>query len=349
VSCTTTKGCLAVGYYAKSPGVLIPLAMTRPSTGGAWTVHNPLVPPGSNPSGLDAVKCVSSPKPECIAVGSYTTSKGEFTFSELWNWSTWRFEKTIQPAFSREAELNAVSCTSSSSCMAVGDYLWTKTKNAQLLSEQWKGSSWTIRAVPVPAGATTAKLWGVSCRSALACTAVGDYATSLSGQPLLSETWKGSAWSIHRPPNPAGSKGSALLSASCLSTTSCVAVGDYLTAGYSLATVGESRKGRSWTIHPTPNKRGKRSLSILAAVVCLKSTFCISVGTLSARWNGASWTAKPLPHPSGTLSISEALGISCLSHKSCTAAGYYGTSTSTLSLMENWNGTAWSVQTIPQV
>ena len=41
------------------------------------------------------------------------------------------------------------------------------------LAEVWDGSTWTVQSTPNPTGATSGSLYGVSCTSATACTAVG--------------------------------------------------------------------------------------------------------------------------------------------------------------------------------
>jgi hypothetical protein len=46
------------------------------------------------------------------------------------------------------------------------------------LAERWNGSSWAIQSTPNPTGARSNILYGVSCPSTTACTAVGDYKSS---------------------------------------------------------------------------------------------------------------------------------------------------------------------------
>jgi hypothetical protein len=76
----------------------------------------------------------------------------------------------------------------------------------------------------------------VSCASATACTAVGDYNNGTTGV-TLAERWNGSTWSIQPTPNPAGAPVSLLNGVSCASATACTAVGGYNngTAGVTLA------------------------------------------------------------------------------------------------------------------
>jgi hypothetical protein len=65
-----------------------------------------------------------------------------------------------------------VSCLSSSSCEAVGYRLISPAGTA---AEGWDGSIWSSQSTPNPAGAFESVLSGLSCTSASACMAVGEY------------------------------------------------------------------------------------------------------------------------------------------------------------------------------
>jgi len=75
-----------------------------------------------------------------------------------------------------------VSCTSAQACTAVGDHGASTSPNLTL-AERWNGTAWTIQDTPNPVGATASELRGISCISASACTAAGDYFGS-RGPPL---------------------------------------------------------------------------------------------------------------------------------------------------------------------
>jgi len=172
--------------------------------------------------------------------------------------------------------------------------------------------------------------------------AVGDCEKG-SSQPLLSEIWNGSKWAMSLPPNPSGVVGNSLLGVSCVSTKFCNAVGDSLTSSFAFRSLGEVWNGKSWTIRPTPS--GTQTIgSTLYDVSCLSTTSCLTVGTLATQWNGSSWTSKAFPQPAGSL-LTNAVSIACLSTSNCTAAGDYGSSTSTLTVIMNWNGKSLTLQT----
>ena len=69
--------------------------------------------------------------------------------------------------------------------------------------------------------------------------------------------------------------------------------------------------------------------------------------TLAEAWNGTSWSIQTTPNPSGA-QASELNNVACTSASACTAVGYWiGSPYSQNALVEVWNGTSWSIQTIP--
>jgi hypothetical protein len=213
------------------------------------------------------------------------------------------------------------------------------------LVERWNGTSWSIVTSPSPSpGTTDAVLIGVACPSKTSCYAVGHYATD-SARKTLVEHWNGTSWSIVTGPDPIGG---FLSGVSCPSKTSCYAVG-----GYSTKTVVEPWNGTSWSIVTTPNPTGAN----LSAVSCRSKTSCYAVGnystdsapkTLVERWNGTSWSIVTSPNPAGA-TYSDLTGVSCPSKTSCSAVGFFYTDSSfnEKTLVENWNGTSWSIVTSP--
>jgi hypothetical protein len=118
-----------------------------------------------------------------------------------------------------------VSCTSSTSCTAVGNF--TNSVGTDVtLAEVWNGTSWAMASTPNSIGAQGSYLFGLSCISASACTAVGDYSNSAGGDVTLAEAWNGTLWAIAPTPNPPGALVSYLSGVSCIAAT-CNATGYY--------------------------------------------------------------------------------------------------------------------------
>jgi hypothetical protein len=85
----------------------------------------------------------------CMGVGSWTDPTGEsaFNLAEAWDGTSGTILKTPNPG-STNNELFGVSCTSPSSCMAVGDF--EGIGNGMTLAESWNGTSWSVVKTPHP-------------------------------------------------------------------------------------------------------------------------------------------------------------------------------------------------------
>jgi hypothetical protein len=252
-------------------------------------------------------------------------------------------------------QLNAVSCVSSTDCTAVGFFngVISFVTQADALIESWNGSSWS--AVSNPAATSGGMLNGVSCVSASSCVAVG----ITNSEQSLVESWNGSTWSVVPSPDPAGSSNESRLNAvSCVSASDCTAVGYQMTTtGYS--NLVESWNGSTWSVVSAPNTGTYFYGDILTGVSCVSASDCTAVGyysgdsiddvTLIEQWNGSSWSVVSSPNEGGSSQSNTLNGVSCVSASDCTAVGtetnFAETSGSTL--VESWNGSAWSVVSSP--
>lgn len=199
-------------------------------------------------------------------------------------------------------------------------------------------------------------LVAVSCVSPRSCTAVGER-DSWSGQQLarsrLSERWNGSRWVMQSMPNPTGASSTPLRSVSCVTATSCVAVGDADSNA-----LAEHWNGTRWSVLSVaalPVDLGSISLN---AVSCISTTWCMAVGGYSSGcayasycpsgnyyqagpamelWNGTAWTLSRLPAGAVPESLD---GVSCTSRMACVAVGQYGFGP-TRSIAARWNGKRW--------
>ena len=295
-----------------------------------WSLQSIPSPPGGGE--LYGISCPSNSN--CIAVGlrfSAYGHPGPTGLIESWNGTQWTFTVAPQP---RGASLNAVSCLSSVSCTAVGA---SETRSGEhTLVESWNGTRWKV--APNPASALrNGWLDGVSCVSRASCTAVGYYHHAGGGNRALTEGWNGRSWKVQA--NPASARrNSVLTGVSCVSRSSCTAVG---TAGHQ--PLIETWNGTGWTIQPNGGGGGDG----LLGVSCPSTASCGAVGAaalgdqtdgpFAESWDGSSWSVAPSASPSnttGTLS-----GVSCPSSTACTAVGEGP-------LAEAWDGSSWSTQTV---
>jgi hypothetical protein len=333
VSCTSATFCAAMG---SNSGVLaVRLNGTR------WSIQrapSPAVAPGEGAIEPGGVSCTS--RRACLAVGSYVGQSNDIPFAERWDGMRWSIQNPLPvPGSGLDVSLYAVSCASPSACTAVG----SSVKNAMgagdfTLAERWNGSRWAIQPTPTPSG--NAELYGVSCTSPSACTAIGYYATGPDYQPHdwpLAERWNGNRWYVQKTPKPRSPGGIVLYGVSCTSRRTCTAVGgtggnpSELLGG---RTVAERWNGRRWWTTPALNI-GPASLDAdgFNAVSCAAATACLAVGsgtrgrtgnsvTVAELWNGRRWTiqypAQPVRRSDRPINLDS---VSCPSSTACTALG----------------------------
>jgi hypothetical protein len=257
VSCASSTACFAVGTNGTGPDSTGPLAERW--DGSSWAIQSTAgLPAGTSSARLDGISCTSSTA--CTAVGSYQdSSEALHNLIERWNGTSWTLQTSPATSF---ATLSGVTCISSTSCFAVG------FGQPSALAERWNGTTWTLQSTPAaPGDAIYAALGRISCTSASACTAVGNYGGGASGHHTLIERWNGSSWAFQSTPQTSDLNGVA-----CTSATACLAVGGR--GGF--PAVAERWDGTTWTSQPPPHPPEAASLNGLS---CTAATACISVGT----------------------------------------------------------------------
>jgi hypothetical protein len=251
--------------------------------------------------------------------------------------------------------LLAISCPSSTTCIAVGKYDNASTLQNRTLAERLNGSKWALMSSPNP-GAFADQLTGISCKSTTSCMAVGYEQTSkTSPYKSLAMSWNGTSWKVLATPN-AGSSSNQPASVSCAKTNACLAVGVY-SVGHPVtgtATLAMIWNGSKWKLSSSPNMLASKNDQFNGvSCVAKPSLECFAVGAASsvrgqtpvaARWLHNSWKLLPV---TGTKNNGSLFGISCTSLKSCSAVGDYMESGGTFAsqtLVEAWNGSKWSVR-----
>ncbi len=257
---------------------------------------------------------------------------------------SWRVEPALAPASSAKSAFDSVSCPSTTTCGAVG-WFSTGTRTAAPLAERSSGSGWSMQAVPVPRGAVSGELNGISCPSDGFCLAVGDVVIGHGLSQPLAERWDGSTWTIQRISSGAGER--ALTAVSCTAATACTAVG-YRAVGGTQSALIERWNGTRWRLQRNRRPAGAKVVT-LDAVSCPSGSWCTATGTavsahgrartLAERWQGSRWSVEPTP---GSVP-SNLSSVSCTSRTACTAVG----SSSNRALAERWNGSEWMIQHVP--
>ena len=264
--------------------------------------------------------------------------------------SSWSIVPSPSTSATQDNELNGVSCVSASDCWAVGEA--PNVAANQTLIEQWNGAGWAIVPSPNTSATLSNELEGISCVSASDCWAVGSGGTSTAFQ-TLTEQWNGTSWSIVPSPNTSAALNNELNSVSCVSASTCWAVGT-ANNGTAAQTLTEQWNGTSWSIVPSPSTSAALN-NELNSVSCVSASTCWAVGTanngtaaqtLTEQWNGTSWSIVPSPSTSATQG-NTLEGISCVSASDCSAVGSANNGTTEQTLAEQWNGTNWSIVPSP--
>ncbi len=338
VSCTRAGPCYAAGFnFVEGVQTLV----AEYWNGTRWQVQDAPVATSSDSSGLGSVSCTTATN--CTAVGFYHDPvDGDralaFDFALQWqDQSPLPFNGVIGTG------LNAVSCATPQTCVAVGTFQTSKAFES--FGETWNGGSWTSVSMPKP---KVTNLAAVSCTAATSCIAVGDIVTN--GIPLtLAEHWNGLTWARQHTPNPAKAARSFLSSVSCTSRSACTAVGFSADHAGHQSTLAEWWNGRIWRAEHVPVPAKEPDIE-LEDVSCGSATACAAVGSFSGGlftdvWNGKSWGLKPVATPRG--GKDEFLSsVSCTSASACTAVGDYVHLTHLVPLAERWNGKNWKPQRV---
>jgi hypothetical protein len=346
VSCAKGgSACVAVGYYKDSAGANVALAETASAT--KWKQVSFPLPKGATGGALWGVSCSSAKA--CTAVGStyvgkYPKGHGEVLVGR-WNGSRWTLQSAAAPSGTGPV-LRAVSCTSSSSCMAVG------VTETSAFAERWNGHNWSAKTLPLPKGADLPDASGLSCAGS-ACTGVGIvFDRSISDYSLPTAwRWTGSHWTVTLlPRSSSATHGSQPISDACSGASACSAAGLYDNASDDSYPYTVGLSGAKWKLQNSAYPKGATA-NELEGIACPSATDCVAVGatgagfahSLAETWNGHTWKVASSPTPKGASFISVA-SASCNSKSSCTAVGDYFVGSTSKAFAEHWNGSKWTMQ-----
>jgi hypothetical protein len=379
---TVATGYATVALFAPGSARAAPTPL---STVGSWSVVATPNPSSLNASQLVSDSCVSATF--CMAVGAVGTDSGESPLAARWDGTTWSSLPVPLPALTPpltvksvnqgDALLDAVSCTSTDFCMAVGSDDGTD----QTLTEVWDGTAWSavssptpspttvspvLPVAPTPAGAIvphgspdkTDPLSAVSCTGPTFCVAVGE-TEGQAGDQALVEQWNGAGWSIVLSPTPAPPAPQVFEGVSCTSPAFCMAVGltESVPSG-DIAPLFEQWNGTSWSSPLNPS--GNADDSQLLGVSCWGNSFCMADGYAKGssgaqdvidQWDGTSWSADPVATPAAAEGGGLA-GLSCIGPSLCVATGVSLTQTGNggpegSPQIALWDGHTWGQASAP--
>lgn len=339
VACPEVSLCVAVGKFTDSTGW--PRSLSLVWNGSTWSVKSMVEPAERRETTLLDVSC--SAAIACTAVGGWKNNSGtQFTYVQRWNGTSWTLQSSPNEATSKASVLQKVACTTSTNCVAVGNWISSTGGSNQTLAEVWDDNLWKIEKSYNPAGATFSAFFGLACGSESAtCLGVG-YSTDSTGRNLALGAIRRAGWGQSPAPNPAGSVYALLTDVACTAspTETCFAIGDALGESYPSGAAVYRWSGAKWEHQPTPEIEKEHQLY---AISCTSTSSCVAVGKQNAEhWNGSTWVAKTTPNPG------ELEDVSCSSSTACTAVGrYYDPLGIAHAFAVRWNGTSWTSQVLP--
>jgi hypothetical protein len=302
----------------------------------------PTLPP--NPE--VAIKDLACPSAgNCVAVGSYLGSKNSgralIESERAGRWTAAPAPTPVGAAALGASELDAVACTSTGTCTAVGSYV-DRAKRMQGLIVTGSKGTWTATMAPLPKGMASlvsqdafpispVGLSQVVCPQTGGCVATGGAALP-SGTVAIVLVQLGGRWSASLAAAPAGPPDVFLTGLACSQPGTCVITGSRL--GNIAHPFILSLSDGTWSARNAPvpaAATGNPNLEV-GPVACPAHGSCTAVGNYESAahvgkgflltGSGTTWTAVPAPVPQGDAKANTYLGsIACTPAGTCTAVG----------------------------
>lgn len=269
----------------------------------------------------------------------------------------WTVVPTVDPSAGTNV-LNGVAVRGPADAWAVGQFTAPDQDDdgLNMLTEHWNGSRWIQVAAPAVLHQDESLL-AVGASSTTDAWAVGFTKTvGAAGRFPLVVHWNGTAWTIVPTPTLTGGSKSTLNGVVALSATNAWAVG----RGRNGAALAEHWNGTGWSVVPVPTPAGAAS-SQLSGISALSPSDIWAVGsvttvigttvqtrTLAEHWNGTTWS---IVTSRNTTNSNLLTGVAAVATNNLWAVGYTittdGTNQPDKTLVEHWNGTAWSIVASP--
>jgi hypothetical protein len=112
VTCISATNCFAVGVGHST--------LIERWNGTIWGIVTSANPTGATGASLTGVSCPSATR--CVAVGTIFRATVVQRLVESWNGTTWSLTGVPVPSGTKTSNLSGVSCATSTSCFAVGEF-----------------------------------------------------------------------------------------------------------------------------------------------------------------------------------------------------------------------------------
>jgi len=305
VACTSSGECTAGGYYTDTEGGTVALVVALAQ--GRWARATEVrLPPDASvvqSAQVNAVACTG--RGDCVAVGRYYgPARGDRGFAVTEQHGTWSRAVPVSSAANggmQTADLEAVACTSTGNCTAVGNYRVGPNTDGMAITETagaW-GQPRELRMSPDSEANPDAYMTGVACSGAGDCVATGWYdsltthAQAAFAAMEVSGTWQ--RGDDVQPPPASQGHGARLATVRCVPGGGCLAAGSYQTVSYTEAfSVMESAGRWSGPAGMTPIPASGPGVSVLP-ISCASTRRCFATVRYGLFLPGAGAIPQPVP------------------------------------------------------
>jgi hypothetical protein len=331
--------------FRSSVVLLFGLVSTQGSGAGASPQASPwTIVPDPHIGTLNAVTSLAPN--DAWAAGYYINQQaGAFrSLTEHWNGTAWT--ALLPPrASAGDNVLTAVSGKAANDVWAVGYQAKRFVSYPTIpLAEHWNGSKWVVVRTPAVTG--SGALHGVVALASNNVWAVGELGSS--NGPLI-EHYDGVSWQMF--PNPDLPGFAELNAVAARSSSDIWAVGSFFDGTGVTATLTEHFDGVAWSVVSSPNADEYNQLTGVALDPTGSGAWAsgnrnpeFGYFTLTERYDGTSWSISQTPdvgNPNNELNA-----VTALRNGTAYTVGYQSEG-SVGPLIERWNGSVWSVESLP--
>ena len=340
MSCPAARACTIVGsYVGESGGFADGTALVAwAEKAGKWRATPIPLPSDASFPQLLGLSCFSVSS--CTAVGSYDVS-GEPSLGLIVS-STGGVWRAAEPSplsgvpDSANVTLEAVSCSSATSCGALG-YYFTSGPEFGAIDLVDSGGNWSASNLTMPAdflASEQVSFTGFDCLAAGVCSGVGTYYGASHAAEGVLVTGSAGVWHTARALSPQGGSLAQLDGIACSGAEVCTAVGTYTwTSQAETEGLLLRQTGSGWRPIEAPFAQ-RNPDAALDAVVCSAARACTAVGTyfdgantqlpMAMYENKVGWHTAAVRLPAAAVGLEQEAwlsGLACPKQGDCVAVG----------------------------
>ena len=339
ISCPTITSCVVAGGYGYELGWS---SFVATLSNGAWTLQSvptsSLSPPASTEAGyaqisLFSISCKTTSS--CVSVGFYydssrtydmfaaTLANGEWTVSTLPSTG-------LSPAQINYITPAGISCPTTSSCVATGNYMNANGGFSGFTATLANGT-WTLATLPStglspsPRGGNYMMPAGISCATATSCVIAGTYVDTSNNSYAFTATLTNGTWGIATltltglNPSPGSNTGVGPAGISCATAISCSMSGWYLDNSQNSEGFVATLTGGTWDFTTIPISDLSPAVAdnpgmSPSGISCPTTSSCVTTGYYSGRQsNSVPFAASAPASPQSPTGVSAVAGDSQVS------------------------------------